>query len=124
MFFKFCWLILCNTYFQNVIYSGNWQSDSTWYRSDTIFGEEAYLTTAYFVEPEVICSTGRTQSEFDVEGTGNCLLFQNGPSTHDLIKVPLDLDSADGSVSIFILFHGHILKLFFWQLRFESNLAR
>ena len=71
------------------------------------------MTTAYFVEPEVICSTGRTQSEFDVEGTGNCLLFQNGPSTHDLIKVPLDLDSADGSVSIFILFHDCILKLFF-----------
>ena len=55
-------------------FSGNWQSDSTWYRTETIFGEEAYLTTAYFVSPEIIC-TGRTQAEFDVDGTGNILLL-------------------------------------------------
>jgi len=74
--------------------SGNWQSDSPWYRSDNIFGEDAYLTTAYFVNPDVICSTGRTQSEFDVEGTGNTLLFLK---EQDLIAVPLDVDSTDGS---------------------------
>merc|ERR1712018_1070784 len=70
--------------------SGNWQSDSTWYRTETIFGEEAYLTTAYFVNPDVICSTGRSQSEFDVEGTGNTLLFLK---EQELIAVPLDVDS-------------------------------
>jgi len=74
--------------------SGNWQSDSPWYRSDNIFGEDAYLTTAYFVNPDVICSTGRTQSDFDVEGTGNTLLFLK---EQDLIAVPLDVDSTDGS---------------------------
>ena len=71
------------------------------------------MTTAYFVSPDIICSSGRTQSEFDVEGTGNTLLFQNGPSTQDLTAAPLDLDSTDGSVSIFNLFHDTILKLFF-----------
>ena len=30
-------------------------SDSKWYRHDIIFGEEAYLTTAYFVDPSLIC---------------------------------------------------------------------
>ena len=64
----------------------------------------AYLTTAYFVHPDVIC-TGRKQTEYDEEGTGNTLLFQNGPSTRrDLIEAPLDLDSIDGSVNIFNLF--------------------
>ena len=77
-------------------HSGNWQSDSPWYRSDNIFGEDAYLTTAYFVNPDVICSTGRTQSDFDVEGTGNTLLFLK---EQDLIAVPLDVDSTDGSVN-------------------------
>ena len=78
------------------IYSGNWQSDSPWYRSDNIFGEDAYLTTVYFVNPDVICSTGRSQAEFDAEGTGNTLLFQNG---QDLVSVPLDLASTDDSVN-------------------------
>ena len=59
------------------------------------------MTTAYFVNPDVIC-TGRTQSEFDVEGTGNTLQFLKG---QELIAVPLDVDSADadGSVNIFNL---------------------
>ena len=30
-------------------------SDSKWYRHEIIFGEEAYLTTAYFVDPSLIC---------------------------------------------------------------------
>ena len=54
------------------------------------------MTTAYFVNPDVICSTGRTQSDFDVEGTGNTLLFLK---EQDLIAVPLDVDSTDGSVN-------------------------
>jgi len=74
----------------------DWQLGSKWYRLDTLFGEEAYLSTAYFVDPALIC-TGRTQDQFDSEGTGNRLLFQNGPSTSDTIAAPLDLDQADSS---------------------------
>ena len=80
----------------------NWQSGSKWYRLDNLFGEEAYLSTAYFVDPASIC-TGRTQDQFDSEGTGNRLLFQNGPSTSDTIAAPLDLDQADSSVRLFTL---------------------
>ena len=81
----------------------NWQSGSKWYRLDNLFGEEAYLSTAYFVDPASIC-TGRTQDQFDSEGTGNRLLFQNGPSTSDTIAAPLDLDQADTSVRHLIYF--------------------
>ena len=56
------------------------------------------MTTAYFVSPEIIC-TGRTQAEFDVDGTGNILLFQNGPTSQDVIQAPPDLDSTAGTVS-------------------------
>ena len=75
------------------------------------------MTTAYFVSPDIICSSGRTQSEFDVEGTGNTLLFQNGHSKQDLTAAPLDLDSTDGSVSIFNLFLDTILKLFSFRVK-------
>ena len=40
-------------------------------------GEEAYFTTAYFVDPLIICQGGRTQEEFDAQGTGYLLAFQN-----------------------------------------------
>jgi len=75
---------------------GDWQSGSIWYREDVLFGEKAYLTTAYFVSPSVIC-TGRSQAEFDTEGTGNMLLFQNGETSMDTIEAPADLDEANNS---------------------------
>lgn len=98
--------------------SGNWQSDSPWYRSDTIFGEDAYLTTAYFVNPDVIC-TGRTQSEFDVEGTGNTLQFLKG---QELETVPLDIDSTDGSgwYKHFCLFN---MGRHYFQLNHDTSAA-
>ena len=39
---------------------------SKWYRSDNVLGEDAYLTTAYFVDPAIICQGGRDQAAFDV----------------------------------------------------------
>ena len=68
------------------------------YREDVLFGEKAYLTTAYFVSPSVIC-TGRSQAEFDTEGTGNILLFQNGETSMDTIEAPADLDEANNNVN-------------------------
>jgi len=49
-----------------------------------------WTITAYFVDPTKICTTGRTSQQFDQEGTGTGLWFQNGtnPMT-DLIKIPL-----------------------------------
>merc|ERR1739847_242282 len=60
-----------------VIYDVN---GSNWYRSDNVLGEDVYLTTAYFVDPSSICQGGRDQAAFDIEGTGNRLWFQNGPT--------------------------------------------
>jgi hypothetical protein len=39
------------------------------------FGEsEAYFTTAYFVDPEIICNGGRSEADFNRDGTGDRLL--------------------------------------------------
>ena len=73
-------------------------ANNKWYRTDTINGVEAYVTTAYFVDPAVIC-TGRSQGEFDQEGTGNRLLFQNGPTSSDTVSAPLTIEDADTNVS-------------------------
>merc|ERR1712110_63661 len=35
---------------------------SIWYRSDNVLGNDVYLTTAYFVDPAIICKNGRDQS--------------------------------------------------------------
>ena len=96
---------------------------SNWYRSDNILGkaiesritiqqsniiiqqsnfnlgEDAYLTTAYFVDPSRICNGGRDQAAFDVEGSGNRLWFQNGPTIKDMHVAPLTVDAADANVS-------------------------
>ena len=68
---------------------------SKWYRD----AGNAFVTTAYFIDPMRICNGGRTQEEFDVEGTGNRLLFQNGPTANDVLVAPLTLDSVDADVS-------------------------
>ena len=36
----------------------------------------AYLTTMYFVDPSIICAGGRTQDQFDSQGTGDRLVVQ------------------------------------------------
>ena len=72
------------------------------------------MTTAYFVSPSVIC-TGRSQAEFDTEGTGNMLLFQNGETSMDTIEAPADLDEANSSVSFCKIFEKlHYLMVSFF----------
>jgi len=70
---------------------------SNWYRSDNVLGEDVYLTTAYFVDPSSICQGGRDQAAFDVEGTGNRLWFQNGPTIKDIHVAPLTVAEADAN---------------------------
>ncbi|CAB4063459.1 unnamed protein product [Lepeophtheirus salmonis] len=55
----------------------NYENDSMYqhYRFDD--GYEVYVTTAYFVDPEIICDGGRSKEDFAIEGTGNTLIFQN-----------------------------------------------
>ena len=62
---------------------------------------QAYVTTAYFVDPSIICSTGRTQEQFDIDGTGTDILFQNGASfaPENLIRAPQTEDEIVAEVS-------------------------
>jgi len=55
-------------------------------------GEEAYFITAYFVDPAIICNGGRTEEEFENEGTGNMFAFQYGPTSMDLQMIPMTKD--------------------------------
>ena len=47
------------------------------YQPGEFITKEVYYTTAYFVDPAVICQGGRSQEDFDTQGTGYTLLFQN-----------------------------------------------
>jgi charged multivesicular body protein 7 len=48
-----------------------------------------WTLTAYFVDPKIICATGRTQAQFDQEGTGTDLKLQVGANPEkDLTVIP------------------------------------
>ena len=51
---------------------------------------DAYFATVYFVDPAIICNGGRTEEEFAAQGTGDRLSLQGGPTSADLITVPLN----------------------------------
>ena len=51
---------------------------------------DAYYATVYFVDAAVICNGGRTEEEFNSQGTGDRLSLQNGPTSADLLNVPLN----------------------------------
>ncbi|ESO95124.1 hypothetical protein LOTGIDRAFT_232212 [Lottia gigantea] len=60
-------------------------------------GDYNYLT-AYFVEPSTICKSGRSQSEFDTQGTGTGLYFQNSTNPlKDLVKIPMKPDDLQNT---------------------------
>ena len=61
---------------------------------DVINGVDVYVTTAYFVDPSIICDAGRSQKAFDKEGTGYALFFQNGPTPDDIEASPLTAEEA------------------------------
>jgi len=47
------------------------------------------------VDPGTICDGGRTQEEFDRDGTGYALLFQNGETPEAIYKAPLNATAAE-----------------------------
>ncbi len=54
-------------------------SSSPWYLEDSFFGDDAFLATSYFVDPAVTlasCDGGRTQEDFDAQGTGYGLFLK------------------------------------------------
>ena len=46
------------------------------YQMDSWFDVPAYLTTIYFTDTNIICNGGRSQDEFDSQGTGDRLIVQ------------------------------------------------
>ena len=47
------------------------------YHLDFMGHWEAYFTTAYFVDPEVICNGGRSEADFKRDGTGDRLVIRS-----------------------------------------------
>lgn len=64
------------------------------YVQDVWMGQTAWFTTAYFVDPLVICNGGRSSSDFESHGTGDRLLIQTG-TTDNLVSIPLTQAEAD-----------------------------
>jgi len=57
---------------------------------DEVRSNKSYVLTAYFVDPDIICTTGRSKSDYDTQKAGNALYIQNGLNPlKDYIKVPL-----------------------------------
>jgi len=61
-----------------------------------VFNEEPnmWVITAYFVEPATICTTGRSEDDFQKSGTGENLAIQNGTTPESYITIPHDEDQV------------------------------
>nr|AGI41318.1 hypothetical protein [Cerebratulus lacteus] len=71
--------------------SMNWPTPSMKYKSNFNYdsANNLMVQTAYFVPPRDICSVGRSQSQYDSEGTGSNLYLQQGPNpVTDSVLVP------------------------------------
>jgi charged multivesicular body protein 7 len=69
--------------------------DRVWsYQNKTLNGKEFFVSTAYFVRPETICTTGRPESSLATEGTGIGLWLQRGASPLDNEEVPMTRTAA------------------------------
>merc|ERR1711992_64516 len=71
-------------------------ADSKWYVQDEVDGTEIYVSTVWTVEEDVIC-TGRTQDQFDEQGTGYVVHMQNGPTAADFDAAPLKVADGEGT---------------------------
>merc|ERR1712037_720940 len=67
------------------------------YNLGDFFGTPAYFTTAYFTDPAIICAGGRTNDQFNAQGTGDRLLIQTGPTADTVLSIPLTQAEADMS---------------------------
>jgi len=53
--------------------------------------KDYFKQTVYFVDPAIVCTTGRSSDDFANQGTGTDLYIQNGPNaTTDYFKVPMN----------------------------------
>ncbi|CAF3292316.1 unnamed protein product, partial [Rotaria sp. Silwood2] len=60
------------------------------YNRATVAGNDSYVLTAYFVDPQTICTSGRDEARLKLEGSGTGLWLQNGPDPiRDSVQSPL-----------------------------------
>lgn len=64
------------------------------YLLDSWMGEEAYVTTMYFVDPDIINNGGRTQEMFDAQGTGDRLVMRYG-NAEEFFYIDLPLTESE-----------------------------
>jgi len=74
----------------------DYETLSPMYQTYIINETEYFLLTAYFVDPEIICTTGRTPEDLPVDGTGTGLWIQEGPTSDTSVQVPYLRDDAIG----------------------------
>jgi len=65
------------------------------YQLDMWYDQEAYFTTAYFVDPSIICGGGRSGDEWESQGTGDRLMVQVGETADSLLNIPITQEAAD-----------------------------
>jgi hypothetical protein len=58
------------------------------YVNDVINGLKVYTLTAYFVDPSIICTSGRTEDSVANDGTATGVYLQNGPTPANTIQIP------------------------------------
>lgn len=59
------------------------------YQTTTFENEEYFMLTTYLVEPSIICTSGRNDSDLATEGTGTHVMIQNGTSPNaPLVRIP------------------------------------
>jgi charged multivesicular body protein 7 len=59
--------------------TAGWVPPTPLYGSWILEDSDSYAMTVYFVDPSIICTTGRTAGDFASDGTGTGLYLQNGP---------------------------------------------
>merc|ERR1712227_1143 len=65
------------------------------YQDGSFFGEDAYITTAYFMDPGLICEGGRAKDNT----AGDRLYIQAGSATPDnLLEIPMTREEADNEL--------------------------
>jgi len=58
------------------------------FNNQTYGGEEYFVITTYLVDPSIICTSGRQESDLVTEGTGQGVWIQNGPTPDDFMEIP------------------------------------
>ncbi len=66
--------------------------------SISIFFHKVYFVTAYLVDPGLICAGGRSERQFESQGSGYALYLQSGPSVDNRVSVPVTLEGAESDI--------------------------